>query len=146
MSTVLVPYDSSPMAQRAFEQALLDYPNAEIRLLHVIDFAKASYGVPAEGGTAGYLESWETSIREQVDGWFKAARETAAEHESFTGTVETQIETGPPARTIIEVADDLGVDYVVMGSHGRSGASRILFGSVAESVTRRAPCPVLVVR
>jgi nucleotide-binding universal stress UspA family protein len=146
MSTVLVPYDDSPMAQRAFEQALADYPDAELQLLHVIDFAAASYGVPVEGGTANYLETWEESVRERVDEWFAEARETAADHETFAGTVETRVETGPPARTIVTVADDLEADYIVMGSHGRSGASRILLGSVAESVARRAPCPVLIVR
>lgn len=146
MPTVLVPYDDSPMADRAFEQALADYPDAELRLLHVIDFASASYGVPAEGGTVDYLETWEKSVRKRADTWFTAARATAADHETFAGSIETQVETGPPARTIVRVADDIGADYIVMGSHGRSGASRILLGSVAESVTRRAPCPVLIVR
>lgn len=146
MSTVLVPYDDSPMAQRAFEQALADYPDAELHLLHVIDFAAASYGAPVEGGTAGYLDTWEGSVRERVAEWFAEAEETAADHETFTGRVETRVETGPPARTIVRVADDIGADYIVMGSHGRSGASRILLGSIAESVTRRAPCPVLIVR
>ncbi|MFC7233942.1 universal stress protein [Halosegnis marinus] len=145
MTTVLVPYDDSPMAERAFERALADYPDADVHLLRVIDFAEASYGVPIEGGTAGYLDSWERSVREDAEASFEAARETAAERD-FAGEIHSHVETGPPARTVVRFAEEHGADYVVMGSHGRSGASRILLGSVAEGVVRRAPCPVLVVR
>ncbi|MFC7175724.1 universal stress protein [Halosegnis marinus] len=96
-------------------------------------------------GTAGYLDSWERSVREDAEASFEAARETAAERD-FAGEIHSHVETGPPARTVVRFAEEHGADYVVMGSHGRSGASRILLGSVAEGVVRRAPCPVLVVR
>lgn len=145
MTTVLVPYDDSPMAERAFEQALADYPDADVHLLHVIDFAEAGYSLPFETGTAGYTSSWEKSVREAAEAGFETARDTAADLE-FGGEIHTHIETGPPARTVVEFAGDHDADYVVMGSHGRSGASRILLGSVAEAVVRRSPCPVLVVR
>jgi nucleotide-binding universal stress UspA family protein len=146
MTTVLVPVDGSPMADRALERALADYPDADLRLLNVIDFAEATYGLPLGGGTGNYLNAWEESARDEAETLLEEARATAADHESFDGTVETAVETGPPARTIVEYADRCDADYVVTGSHGRSGASRVLLGSVAESVVRRAPCPVLVVR
>jgi nucleotide-binding universal stress UspA family protein len=60
--------------------------------------------------------------------------------------VETAVGFGSPARTILDYVDEHGVDHVVMGSHGRSGISRLLVGSVAETVVRRAPCPVTIVR
>jgi nucleotide-binding universal stress UspA family protein len=51
-----------------------------------------------------------------------------------------------PAAAILEYAREAGVDLLVMGTHGRSGPGRLLLGSVAEEVMRRAPCPVLVMR
>jgi universal stress protein A len=47
---------------------------------------------------------------------------------------------------VCKVAADLGVDVIVVGSHGKTGFGRLLLGSVSEHVVRHAPCPVLVVR
>jgi nucleotide-binding universal stress UspA family protein len=70
-------------------------------------------------------------------------RETASER-GFE--VETLLATGKPARQILDAVESEGVDHVVMGSRGRSGLGRVLFGSVAEAVTRRAPVPVTIIR
>ena len=51
--------------------------------------------------------------------------------------------TGEPAAAIVRLAEDENVDMIVMGTHGRTGLSRLLMGSVAEAVVRRAKCPVL---
>lgn len=59
--------------------------------------------------------------------------------------VETVLETGDPATTIVEYAADIDADVVVLGTHGRSGVERRLIGSVAERVVRRSPCPVLTI-
>lgn len=56
---------------------------------------------------------------------------------------EHRLIIGDPATEIVRLAEDEKVDYVVMGTHGRTGLSRLLMGSVAEAVVRRAPCPVL---
>jgi nucleotide-binding universal stress UspA family protein len=53
---------------------------------------------------------------------------------------------GTPAMSIVDYADDHDIDLIVMGTHGRSGMSHLLMGSVAEQVVRTAPCPVLLVR
>ena len=53
---------------------------------------------------------------------------------------------GTAARTIVEYAADNGYDLIIMGTHGRSGISHLVMGSVAEHVVRSAPCPVLTVR
>ena len=55
-------------------------------------------------------------------------------------------ECGDPATTIIERATSGGYDLLVLGTHGRTGLSHLILGSVAEKVVRRAPCPVLTVR
>ena len=54
--------------------------------------------------------------------------------------------TGDPARSILRTAESEDVDLIVMGTHGRRGLSRLLMGSVAEEVVRKAPCPVLTVK
>lgn len=53
---------------------------------------------------------------------------------------------GNPSDKLVEYADQNHVDLIVMGTHGRSGLNRILMGSVAENVIRRAPCPVMTIR
>jgi len=53
---------------------------------------------------------------------------------------------GDPAGEIVRIAEDEGAEMIVLGTHGRTGVTRLLMGSVAEAVVRRAPCPVLVYR
>jgi nucleotide-binding universal stress UspA family protein len=59
--------------------------------------------------------------------------------------VTIQIKTGMPADVILETADELGADLIVVGTHGRHGVERLLLGSVAERVSRKAKCSVLTV-
>lgn len=59
---------------------------------------------------------------------------------------ERRLITGDPATAIASLAQDEGVELIVMGTHGRTGLMRLLMGSVAEAVVRRAPCPVLTLR
>jgi len=58
---------------------------------------------------------------------------------------QTALLTGDPATAIVTYARDMAVDLIVIGTHGRTGVSRALLGSVAEHVVRTAPCPVLTV-
>jgi nucleotide-binding universal stress UspA family protein len=51
-----------------------------------------------------------------------------------------------PAETIVSYARDAMIDFIIIGTHGRTGLSRLLLGSVAEHIVRLAPCPVLTVR
>ena len=60
--------------------------------------------------------------------------------------VEYRLEGGDPATAIVDVAKETKSDLLVMGTHGRTGVSRVLMGSVAEMVLRKAPCPVLTVK
>jgi len=60
--------------------------------------------------------------------------------------VERRLEKGDPATQTLRVARELQADLIVMGTHGRTGLSRLLMGSVAERVVRRASCPVLTVK
>jgi nucleotide-binding universal stress UspA family protein len=59
---------------------------------------------------------------------------------------EYRMITGDPASAIVRLAEDEDVDLIVIGTHGRTGLSRLLMGSVSEAVVRRAKCPVLTVK
>jgi nucleotide-binding universal stress UspA family protein len=60
--------------------------------------------------------------------------------------VDSALITGPIAASILKVASEQDADVIVMGTHGRTGLKRLLMGSVAEEVSRRASCPVVMVR
>jgi len=60
--------------------------------------------------------------------------------------VQHRLEDGDPATGILRVAQEIQADLIVMGTHGRTGLNRLLMGSVAEQVHRKANCPVLTVR
>jgi nucleotide-binding universal stress UspA family protein len=60
--------------------------------------------------------------------------------------VDYLVVEGDPARAILKSAAERDCDLIVMGSHGRSGLKRLLFGSVAERVIRKATCPMLIVK
>lgn len=141
---VLVPVDASPLSERAVQFALEEYgPEATITVLHVLDFVEAGYGAPMEASLPGYWEDWYDSEKATAEELLAEIQRTA---DDYDVTLETETTIGRPARSIVEFADAEGVDHIVMGSHGRSGVSRILLGSVAETVLRRAHCPVTIVR
>lgn len=136
---VLVPMDASEQSWKAFEHATERFPDATLVVLRVIDPVQAGYGIGV--GAAAGAGQWLEAQKEATEELFEEVREEAAE----AGVdVETRREIGRPSHTIVEVAEDC--DQVVIGSHGREGVSRVLLGSVAESVVRRAPVPVTVVR
>jgi universal stress protein A len=63
----------------------------------------------------------------------------------LSSQIDTKVIIGEPFGDICHVTEEEKVDLLVMGSHGRTGMSHVLLGSVAERVVRHAPCPVLVV-
>ncbi|MFB6141999.1 MAG: universal stress protein [Halorientalis sp.] len=138
---VLVPMDGSDQAWTAWEFALREYPDAELVVLHVIDPASAGYS--AQMSLPSVAEEWYERARDEAQDLFERVRDAAGERDA---TVTTDTVVGKPASAIVEYADEHEVDHVVMGSHGRSGVSRILLGSVAESVVRKSPVPVTVAR
>ena len=134
---VLVAVDGSPASEAAVEFVAAEWPSATVVLLNVVD--PSAVGYQAVATTA---ETWYERERERADDLLDAATAPLPE----AATVERLVEVGRPASTIVEVAKREGVDHVVMGSHGRAGMSRVLLGSVAETVVRRSPVPVTVAR
>ena len=141
---VLVPVDGSEQSWAALEHALETFEGERITVLNVVDPMTDVYAGMDDGfydaGAHGRAVDRGEELLEQ-------ARERAEQSGDLSSTVlETAAESGRPARTIVAYAENHDVDHVVMGSHGRSGVSRILMGSVAETVMRRSPVPVTVVR
>ncbi len=60
--------------------------------------------------------------------------------------VETMIKTGKPFVEIIETAKEKDIDLIIIATHGHTGVEHLLFGSTAEKIVRKAPCPVLTLR
>lgn len=142
---VLVAIDGSEQADLAFDFAIESYPEAEMTLLYVVTPPEVRYLTGDEDwieDDAHFQEALEEAT-EFLDGYARKAEEAGV---SVTAAHELAYEKGQEARAIISYAEDHDVDLIVMGSHGRTGAARILLGSVAERVVRRSPIPVLVVR
>ncbi|ADB59177.1 UspA domain protein [Haloterrigena turkmenica DSM 5511] len=136
---VLVAYDGSAPAQKAVEYAFDEYADEEITLLRVVEFAD------------GYTEASIRAIQDLLD---DREEEAAAKlREDLMDLVDTsgvdfrmEVASGDPAREVVKYAEENDVDHILVGSHGRKGVSRILLGSVAERIVRRAPVSVTLVR
>jgi nucleotide-binding universal stress UspA family protein len=135
----LVPIDGSAQSTTAVQYAAETLDPEEIVLLHVIDPVEAGYSAAAT--MPGYSEEWYENRKEEAKSLFSEAK-THLEGQTVTKTTEV----GRPSRTIVTYVEENDIDHVVMGSHGRSGVTRILLGSVAEAVVRRSPIPVTIVR
>jgi nucleotide-binding universal stress UspA family protein len=132
--TVLFATDFSPASKVAFNVAAAlarDY-RARVIVLHVIEPVRMGFseftsyiGPDEDKGEAMKLLS--TIVVPKV-------------------SIEHRLLEGDPATVIVETAAETGADLIIMGTMGRSGLTRLVMGSVAEEVLRRAPCPVLTIR
>lgn len=136
---ILVAVDESSFAAHAATVGidLAKTLNAELAFFHAIDPATVSS--PESGVAADVLAvTAEREARSLLD----AFRERAATTPAALGFLEF----GKPVSKVVEGAKNWPADLIVMGSHGRGRIEKLLVGSVAESVLRHAPCPVLIVR
>jgi nucleotide-binding universal stress UspA family protein len=146
VSRILAPTDFSLGAKRALLWAvtLNTAFHAELIVLHVVDLDALAYlnlgGDPALGG-APQPVSAEMLERLRADAEQALARFT----ESFPG-IHPMLREGSPREAILQVAEEVGTDLIVMGTHGRSGLARVAFGSVADHIIRHSKVPVLTVR
>lgn len=138
---LLVALDDSEPGWAALEYALEEHPEADIVVVHVVDLSESGYGEFAHLGSNTMAEK----RRERAEELFEEARERATDRDPPV-EIETELLEGPPATEVIGYASKRGVDRIFVGSHGRTGFSRILLGSVAERIARRAPVPVTIVR
>lgn len=139
---ILVPLDGSPLAESVlpYVEDLAHQPGAEVTLLRVSPPAQYVVG---EAGYVIYLdeqmENIRTSLKEYLEGVAQGLRSKGL-------TAHTGVEFGEPAEEIARYAQEHGFDFIAMSTHGRTGLSRLIFGSVAQEVLRRATVPVLLFR
>jgi nucleotide-binding universal stress UspA family protein len=139
---ILVPTDLSHGAEEALDFAceLARSFGAKVHLLNVIGIP--TLGVP-ELGVALTSTMIDSIVRDNQDALDQIAD---ARRRAGDELGEVMLRTGDARDVINQVATELHADLIVMGTHGRRGVSRALLGSVAETVVRSAPCPVLTIR
>jgi nucleotide-binding universal stress UspA family protein len=139
--TILVPTDLSPHAEAAFAYAceLAIKLDATVHLVNVI-------GIPVLGVPELGVAVTSTMIDSMIADNQKGLDALAARRPDGVRLGQVLMKTGDARDMIEQAAKEIGADLIVMGTHGRRGVSRALLGSVAETVVRTAPCPVLTIR
>ncbi len=142
IKTILFPTDFSQGARAAMDHAVSlarDY-KAKLILLYVIqDINIAEWYIPSSLSVTDLVDDMQKSAWKEMDKWGEDVAAKVRE-------VEKMVVRGVPFVEIIRTAKEKFVDLLVIGTHGRTGIDHMLFGSTAEKVVRKAPCPVLTVR
>ena len=135
---ILAVTDFSPCADEALLHALemARRFDAAVTLLHV-------YAIPVIELPPGVIVAGSA---EMIDGLVRSGNEALeARRRSADRPLDTKLVEGIPFVEILRVATEGDYDLLVLGTHGRTGLKHLVFGSVAERVVRKAPCPVLIV-
>jgi nucleotide-binding universal stress UspA family protein len=140
ITRILVPTDFSDCATRALEYAieLASKLSASIVLLHV-------YLPPVVYMPDGIwaLPQGAPNVHDKLRAALEAL--AARTRQAASRPVEIALAEGDPAKEIVKAATDYACDLIVIGTHGRTGLSHLVLGSVAEKVVQRGHCPVLTV-
>ena len=141
LQKILVATDFSSFSEQALEFALVlaEKFQAKLYVVHVWELPMTGSLLPPEPYPESVLTEEQKAGEEH---WTKVTNELGAS--AFDA--EPVFVFGKPYLAIVKAAADLDVDLIVLGSHGRSGISHLLLGSVAEKVVRLAPCPVFTVK
>lgn len=139
IKTILCPVDRSEISTRAlaYATALAREYVARLSLLEVVDWR-----LPPLAGTAVELPEMPAEVQADVLGHL---HQLAMPARDLGVPTEIGVDVGPVVRRILERAEAIAADLVVVGTHGRSGFDHLALGSVAEKVLRKAACPVLTV-
>lgn len=138
---LLVPIDFSDASVAAFATAidLAQTLGADIKVIHIHQLQ-----VPYVGDGGFYVpEMDEDEVLEERKSELDAF---VQKHGSNDITITQEVRLGDPETEITEIAGEVKADMIVMGTHGRSGLSHLLMGSVTENVLRHTNVPVTVVR
>ncbi|MCU4743510.1 universal stress protein [Halobacteria archaeon AArc-m2/3/4] len=134
MERVLVAMDDSEEARMALEHAFERFPEATVHVVHVPE-------------TSNFTFDFDSTITEEAqkraETVLEEARTVANEYDR---TIEAELVFGHAAEAVVSYADEHDIDQIITGSRGAEGPKRLLLGSVAETIVRRASCPVTVVR
>lgn len=139
---ILCPVDFSAPAERAarFAADLASGIGAHLHLAHVLPLPMPAMPVPELGlaPQEAILPPTARLSTDARDALFRLAGDLGID-------AGVHVVSGTAAREIVSLAEELGVDLIIMGTHGRTGLAHLLLGSVAERVVRTAHLPVLVV-
>jgi universal stress protein A len=144
-SRILVPIDFSEYSKRSISYAarFASRYNATLLLVHVFE---SGYAVSGHEDVKPSIEL----LKSQAAGAEQAAQDSLAviENQLQNRGIKTEAHhrAGCPFYEIVKTANDLNIDLIIIGSHGRTGLSHLLLGSVAERVVEHAQCPVLVLK
>ncbi len=141
---ILVPLDGSALAERALLPALTiaRFYNAEVMLVRVPEAVQMF--IPAEGGLGMH---YPDRAQEQARGAAWTYLQGVQAERGVNGVpLAARLADGDVASALVDAAVEERADLIVMSSHGYSGVTRWVLGSVAEKVLRAAACPVLIVR
>jgi universal stress protein A len=140
--SILVPVDYSEASQRALELALTLDPGAEVTVVHAWD-RPAYVGEQVIAHPDGSRRSLSELIRENAE---RDMTDFLSRVRNPTGKAyKHRLISGEPVTAIIEEASQPGYDLLVVGTHGRTGMTKLLLGSVTEKLIRLSPIPVLTV-
>lgn len=141
---ILVPTDFSQGSHKALQYAVMlgTEFKAKIVLLHVVSTPLDISGMHVPHFS---LDKIMEEMRERAEKEMEALLQEKNIKKAGI-TFETQVREGVPFLQIIQGAKEAEADLIVMGTHGRTGLEHVFFGSTAEKVVRKAPCPVLTVR
>ncbi len=137
--TILCPVDFSDASRKAVQYAkeFASSMGSVVHLLNVVEPRPMAVDI-----TLNYVpleEDFEQAAEEDL--------QIIVQEFQLAGLkVESSIEIGNPSDVILDKSQDLDVNLLIMGSHGKKGLSRLIMGSVAETVVRKANCPVLIVK
>ncbi len=142
--SIVVGTDGSDTATQAVRQAIELARDVGAK----VEFVSAYEPVPkqrlsAERRDAPEDVQWAINPREDVDATLEAAAELARE---AGVTVTTYARQGDPADAVLDVAEEIEADLIIVGNKGMTGAKRFLLGSVPNKVSHHAPCSVMIIR
>lgn len=142
MKRIIVPIDFSDYSKKALRYAVefARQFSAEIILIYVVEPviypADFSFGQVA-------IPSMENELRERGEEQLRKLIETEARQDI---PARAFVRSGKPFAEINRLAKEEDADLIIIATHGHSGIEHVLFGSTAEKVVRKAPCPVMTVR
>ncbi len=142
MRKILVPVDFSSSSNKAFLFArdMVKCWDGELHLAHILDTDFLS------GAVHITIEPLDESVAKWKNRAEQKLKAIYHDEEGPELTGEIHIREGKPDEEILKLADALEVGMIVIGSHGRKGLERTIFGSVAEKVTRMTKTPILIIK
>lgn len=141
---VAVAYDFSPNARAVLERAIALVTRAPFHVLHFVTVLDPHKGVPAVSHRGKVDAAYADTVRDIMMKELGAAIGETPVAEDVRFFAHARI--GKPADEILGVAREIGADLILIGTHGHTGVTRLVMGSVAEHVVREAGCPVMVAR